>query len=266
LRFYTLREDGGVDLIKRVKENANGLPIGLIPGSNAAIISSLSSETEEYRPDFAFFIDGNGSLCQIELRSPGTDTLAQEVAYYPELAQSDSSTYSPRRIEYNRERRTLVIIKRGFVWDIRRPTFNRPGRIRRPTFLRGNEPASLVLVQLNKKNRVVRAKAFSDVFAESGGLSNHIFKENEILVSGFDGKLYSVKFTDDPEEMTPVLIGELGRRVEFIANSGASPVFVAINSFESDEVGSRMVNPGSLVIGKMVSGTAQTSKSTIQNE
>jgi hypothetical protein len=257
IMFYRLRDDGRVDLIKRVKEGIYGSPISLIPGSNAAIISSLASETGEYRPDLAFFIDSKGALCQVELRSAGTDALAEEVEYYPDLAQSDSLTPSPRLITYNRARRALIIIKRGFVWDIRRPTFNRPGHIRRPTFARGNEPASLVLVQLNKKNRVVKGRVFSDEFAESGGLSNHLFNEDKIIVAGFDGNLYSVEFTDDLGDMKPVSIGELGTRVEFISNSGTSTVYVAINSFESDEEGCRIVNPGSLVIGKLVAGASQ---------
>jgi hypothetical protein len=103
----------------------------------------------------------------------------------------------------------------------------------------------------------VRGKVFSDEFAESGGLSNHIVDEGRIIVAGFDGKLYSVEFTDDLGDMKPVSIGELGTRVEFISNSGSSTVYVAINSFESDEEGCRIVNPGSLVIGKLITGATQ---------
>jgi hypothetical protein len=254
LRFSRLREDGTVDLIKHVRDRSDGLPVGLIPGSNAAIVSSLDPDSGENRADFAFYVDVDGSLCQVDLRGSGSDALAEPVGYYTDLAQGDSINPSARKITYNRDKRTLSILKRGFGWEIKRPTFNRPGRIKRPTFLRGRESAAVIIIQLNKKNRIIREKAFTDTFAESGGLSDLVFEGDEVFVAGFDGQLYRIDLTNGVESGSPSSIGKIGERVEFLSRSVSSPVFVAINSFEPDEEGGVMAKPGWLAIARLNSG------------
>jgi hypothetical protein len=253
VRFYRLRENGNLDLIRGVPREHFPDELALMEGSTVA----LSVNAESKVPEFGFFIGRDGSVCQIDLRVPDgagkADGVVDVLGIVPELAVGDSEVVSGREVSYNRARRLLTAIKKGVKWDVRRPSFVRVGRprVRRPSFVRLHEPPVLVVIQFNKKNKIVDVRAISDEFAEKEGLSNLMFEGDEGFIVAQTGELYSMDFTDI-SRLQPRVIGNVGLRVERIGKGLGQVNFVGVSSFRpGEDVESSANGEGALVLVKV---------------
>jgi hypothetical protein len=233
MSFYRLRENGNLDLIRKVDRENFPEELALMEGSSVA----LSVNAESKSPEFGFFIGRNGSVCQIDLRAsdgePKSDGEVDVLGSVPELAVGESEVVSGREISYNRAKRLLTVVKRGVKWDVRRPSFVRRGRprVRRPSFVRKQEPPALVLIQLNKKNKMVGVRAMTEEFAEKEGLSNLMIDGDEGILVAQTGEMYSLDFSDI-DSLQPRVIGNVGLRIDNIGRGVGQVKFVGVSSFQ----------------------------------
>jgi len=245
--FYRLAADGTFGILKRVY--ADQLPEGaaLASGSNIAVVSDGDSE-------LALFATNDGSLCSVDLRSDGVLATVKRMYNFPELARASETDTSPLLIQYDVAKRTIGIVKPGFIVQISRPTNGKKGRISRPTNLHISSEAApvLAMARLGKKNKVVSASSFSEDFKGEGGLSNFVSDENSRwLIATYSGSLYSVDAASDLPNATLSLLGQVGSRVERIDYYANRSSIVAINSFTLEDDGMGVASPGSLVVGRM---------------
>ena len=253
LRFYKLRDNGTLDLVRSVPRWNFPEELSLMEGSSVA----LSVNAESKLPEFGFFVGRNGSVCQVDLRnSEGgkkDDGVVDVLGNVPELAVGESEVVSGREILYSRVRRLLSVVKRGVKWEVRRPTLVRTGRprVRRPTLGRKHESPAVVVIQLNKKNKIVAVRTMANEFAEKEGLSNLMFDgEFEGFIVAQTGELYLLDFTDI-EDIQPRIIGSVGLRVDYI-NKGLGQVdLVGISSFQPGAEPGVAGEAGALVLAKV---------------
>ncbi|MEW6208761.1 MAG: hypothetical protein AB1631_10365 [Acidobacteriota bacterium] len=251
MSFYRLRENGSLDFIRKVESENFPEELALMEGSSVAL--SVNAETRV--PEFGFFIGRNGSVCQVDLRGSEqkADGVVDVLGTVPELAVGESEVVSGREVSYNRAKRLLTVVKRGVRWDIRRPTMvrtGRPGRIRRPTMGRLHEPPAVVVIQLNKKNRIVDVRAMADEFTEKEGLSNLMVNGDEGILVAQTGEMYVLDFTDI-DILQPRIIGNAGLRVDYIGR-GVGPVsFVGVSSSQPGGGEGAESEVGALVLVKI---------------
>ncbi len=234
ISFYKLRDNGTMDLVRRVLRENFPEEMSLMEGSSVA----LSVNPESKSPEFGFFVGRNGAVCQIDLRNleggkkdEGTVDILGTV---PELAVGESEVVSGREVSYNRAKRVLSVVKRGTKWNVRRPTLVRTGRprVRRPTLGRKHEPPALVLVQLNRKNKIVGITSVVNEFAEKEGLSNLIFDgaSGGVIVAQ-TGEMYFLDFADIGQ-LQPRIIGNVGTGVDHIGKGVGQVNFIGVSSFQ----------------------------------
>jgi hypothetical protein len=209
LDLYRLNEEAGpafgtMDLIRVVSSAELGASIP--PGSDVLIVASE-----------AFFALGDGSICSIDLEHPGP---VRVLATVPELAADPLTAGSPHLLTYDPASKTLAVVKKGQVFDVRRPTYvRRPTTVRRPTYLFLQERPALALVNVGAQGgvRVLQAQDLGPAFLS--GFSNGLFDGNSnLLLATSEGSLVSVgargvvtlcaiptltdKLVLDPSEMT----------------------------------------------------------------
>jgi hypothetical protein len=108
-----------------------------------------------------------------------------------------------------------------------------------------------VVIQFNKKNKIVDVRAISDEFAEKEGLSNLMFEGDEGFIVAQTGELYSMDFTDI-SRLQPRVIGNVGLRVERIGKGLGQVNFVGVSSFRpGEDVESSANGEGALVLVKV---------------
>jgi len=149
-------------------------------------------------------------------------------------------------------------VKRGRVVNIKRPISSRPGGIKRPISVHLTESPSLVLAQLNgKKNKVVREKVFDLEFKDEVALSNVVFDPDNsvLLLSTYTGRLYSIDLLPGVDAATEALLGEIGSRVESLSSNAGGSTIVAISSYDTNEEGVDITQPGSVVVVRLQSLT-----------
>jgi len=210
LYLYHLNEEAGpafgsMDLI-RVVSSAELSGASISPYSDVLIVASE-----------AFFAFDDGSICSVDLEHPGS---VRVLAAIPELAADPLTAGSPHLLTYDTASKTLAVVKKGQVFDVRRPTYvRRPTTVRRPTYLFLQEKPALALVNIGGQGavRVLQAQDLGPAFLS--GLSNGLFDSNSnLLLATFDGSLLSVgaggvvtlcaiptltdKLVLDPSEMT----------------------------------------------------------------
>lgn len=235
LFFYRLNRSGIVDLIRRVPRENFPAGAALMEGSTVA----LSVNPENQKPDFGFFIGSDGSLCQVDLRDEAgldiTRGTVDVMATVPELAVGEAEAISGREISFDRSKRMLYVVKKGVEWDIRRPSFarkGRPGRIRRPSFVRKSESPAIVVIQLNKRNKVVAIRVMAEEFIGKEGLSNLVFESaSEGFIVAQTGELYSLR-SENINDIQLTAVGNFGLHVDRISK-GLSPLsFIGVSSFQ----------------------------------
>jgi hypothetical protein len=207
--FYRLNEESGptfgtMDLIRVV--SSDELSGSIPPYSDALIVGSG-----------AFFSLDNGSICSIDLDHPGP---VRVLATVPELAADPLTAGSPHLLTYDAASKTLAVIKKGQVFDVRRPAYvRRPATVRRPAYLFLQEKPACALVNVGAQGgvRVFQAEDLGPGFLSA--LSNAVFGQNSnLILATSDGSLLSVsaggvvtlcaippltdKLVFDPSEMT----------------------------------------------------------------
>lgn len=256
LSFYSLADDGTISLMKR--SGPDGFPAGefLTDGSNVA----LTINKEKGTADLAWFITNAGTIGQIDLRDDEVKVEVKVMGFLPELAEA--SEPGPRLVTYDADRRTLIISIQGFGVQIRRPSNGTSGKIRRPS--NGHrilDVGALAAVKLSKRNKV-SSTAFLP-FDNEGGLTNVTSSgDGQWMFSTYSGKLYSVD-SQDVESLSAAFLGSVGARTERVDYFGTRAI-VALNSFEPDEAGTLILEPGAVVLGRMSGDTAQAASFTSQ--
>ncbi|HLG13777.1 MAG TPA: hypothetical protein VJH03_04515 [Blastocatellia bacterium] len=265
LKFYTLNGDGTVDLIKQVVSEPTTERSRLTPNSNVETSSDPDDPSSEF---LALFISNDGSLCRVDLRyrdedgdgviDRNIDASVERIEKYPELARGNTEGSSPRHLSFDRPHKLLSAVKRGRVVNIKRPISSRPGGIKRPISVHLTESPSLVLAQLNgKKNKVVREKVFDLEFKDEVALSNVVFDPDNsvLLLSTYTGRLYSIDLLPGVDAATEALLGEIGSRVESLSSNAGGSTIVAISSYDTNEEGVDITQPGSVVVVRLQSLT-----------
>lgn len=250
ISFYRLIDDGTVTLLKRV--TAGDLPQGaaLTPGSNVAIYSDADKSDAEY----ALFVTNDGSLWQVDLHADESVATVRQLAVFPALAQRGPEDMSPRFVKYDPSRRVVGIVGQGYVAQIARPVNGRRG-IARPVnaHILSGQPV-LAMAKFGKKGKVVSFNAFSDVFEDQGGLSELVSWQNDQwLTATYSGKLFSIAATGGFEDATPNLVGEIGPRIDQVSYLPSRDSLVALQSCATDDDGVQVTEPGSVVVGRLVS-------------
>jgi hypothetical protein len=209
LYLYHLNEEAGpafgtMDLIRVVSSAELGASIS--PYSDVLIVASE-----------AFFALDDGSICSVDLEHPGS---VHVLAAVPELAADPLTAGSPHLLTYDTASKTLAVIKKGQVFDVRRPAYvRRPATVRRPAYLFLQEKPACALVNVGAQGgvRVFQAEDLGPGFLSA--LSNAVFGQNSnLILATSDGSLLSVsaggvvtlcaippltdKLVFDPSEMT----------------------------------------------------------------
>jgi hypothetical protein len=256
LSFYALAEDGTINLLKRA--GPDGFPAGefLTDGSNVA----LSINKDKGTADLAWFITNKGTIGQIDLRQDAVKVEVKAVGVLPELAEATEP--GPRLVTYDAERRTLLIVNQGFGLQIRRPSNGTSGKIRRPSNgHRLMDVGALAAVKLSKRNKVSSQAVIP--FDGEGGLTNVTNSgDGEWMFSTYSGRLYSVN-SHEVDSLSAAFLGFVGSRTERVDYFGTRAI-VALNSFEPDDAGTVILEPGAVVLGRMIGDTAQAASFTSQ--
>jgi len=252
ISFYRLIDDGTVNVLKRV--NSGDLPLGasLTPGSNIAIYSDADKSDAEY----ALFVTSDGSVCQVDLGTEGSVATVRQLAVFPELAQRGPEDTSPRFVKYDPSKRVIGIVSQGFTAQIARPSNGRRG-IARPSnaHVLSGQPV-LAMAKFAKKGKVVSHNVFTDVFEDQGGLSELVSWQNDQwLTATYSGKLFSIQATGSFEDAAPNLVGEIGPRIDRVSYLPNRDSLVALQSCATADDGVQITEPGSVVVGKLVSQT-----------
>lgn len=244
ISFYKLGEDGTFALLKRAYSDQLPEGASVTNGSNVAIVSDGDSQ-------IALFATSDGSLCSIDLRDDDVSATVKRMYTFPELAQTSPDDSNPLLIQYDSARRLIGIVKPGFTVQISRPLNGRRARISRPLNIASAAPV-LAVAKLNKKGKVGSTTAFTQDFANEGGLSNLVrLQDSQWLIATYLGNLYSVDIASDLEDSTLGLVGQLGSNVSRIDYYAERSSVVAINSFTIGEDGLAVESPGALVLGRM---------------
>ncbi|MGA9772385.1 MAG: hypothetical protein WBV94_25355 [Blastocatellia bacterium] len=261
LSFYALGKDGSLNLSKRVSSDKFPENASVTPGSRVAI-----SAGSDDRPDFAYFVTNDGTLCQVDLDSDtNVSTSVKQLQKFDEFAQTSADDASPRNVKIDSSKRMVGIVKQGFTAQIRRPSNGKAGRaknlIRSLSTFNVVESPAFALVKLgNKKGKVTSSTVFADDFRSEEGLTNFAAgTEGQWMISTHSGKLYSVASSDDPQNANLELLVQLGTRTDQIAFCSARSSVVAISSLTSDESGEGIAAPGALIIAKSNDAGIQTS-------
>jgi hypothetical protein len=248
LYFYHLVErNGTVDLIKRVRSSGlvlDGRAVALTVGSNAVVSPDL---------EFALFVADDGSLCQVRFKEGSFDEgKAYRLALFPELAAgSDSSSRGPRLISYDPDSNSVNLVKRGYMLNIARPVYGKPGRpggIARPVYSHLNELPAIVFAHLSKaKDAVSSSTSLTNFGKDEKGISAVVLDQNlKGLVATYSGQLLSL----DAASGQMNYLGEIGSRVDLMSMAQAG--LVAVRSFEADEASRRITDPGALVLARFL--------------
>jgi len=249
IAFYRLIDDGTVTLLKQV--NSGDLPkdAALTPGSNIAIYSDPDKSDTEY----ALFATSDGSVWQVDLGAEGLSATVKQLAFFAELAQQGPEDTSPRLVKYDPSKRVIGVVKQGYVALIARPINGRRG-IARPINAQVLGQPVLAMAKFGKKGKVGSENVFLDAFRDQGGLSELIsWQDDQWLLATYSGKLFSISATGSFEDATPNLVGEIGPRIDRVSYLPNRDSLVAIQSCATDDDGLQITQPGSVVVGKLVS-------------
>jgi hypothetical protein len=250
ISFYRLIDDGTVTLLKQL--NSGDLPKGafLTPGSNIAIYSDPDKSDGEY----ALFVSSDGSLCQVDLDADGISGSVRQLLVFAELAQQGPEDTSPRLVKYDPLKRVVGIVGTGYSIQISRPVNGRRG-ISRPVNAQvfKGQPA-LAMAKFGKKGKVGSENVFLDAFRDQGGLSELIsWQDDHWLLATYSGKLFSISATGSFEDAAPDLVGEIGPRINRVSYLPNRDSLVALQSCATADDGVQITEPGSVVVGKLVS-------------
>jgi hypothetical protein len=256
LSFYSLAEDGTISLMKR--SGPDGFPAGefLTDGSNVA----LAINKEKGTADLAWFVTNKGTIGQVDLRDDEVKVDVKAMGVLPELAEATDP--GPRLVTYDADRRTLLIVNQGFGTQIRRPSNGTSGKIRRPSNgHRIMDVGALAAVKLSKRNKVTSTAVLP--FDNEGGLTNVSGSgDGQWMFSTYSGRLFSVD-SQDVDSLSATFLGSVGLRTERVDYFGTRAI-VALNSFEPDEAGTLILEPGAVVLGRMSGDSAQSASFTSQ--
>ena len=251
LSFYNLGEKGSLDLNKLVRPQDFPENTAMTRGSRVAITATSSN-----RPDFAYFMINDGTLCQVDL-DPETPvaTSVKQLQKFDAFAQTSADDAGPRNVKIDSSKRMIGIVKQGFTAQIARPSNGRRGRtknlIRTLSTFNAVESPAFGLVKIGKKGKVLSSNIFTDDFRAEEGLTDFASgAEGQWMISTHSGKLYSVGTTDDPQRASLELMIQLGTRTDQIAFCSARSSVVAISSLAADDSGEEIATPGSLIIAK----------------
>ncbi|MFY9607144.1 MAG: hypothetical protein WAU45_00855 [Blastocatellia bacterium] len=255
--FYRLIDDGSLTLLKRAY--AEDLPQGaaLTAGSNVAVYSDADKLDVQY----ALFVTSDGSLCQVDLHTDGLSANVRQLVVFPELAQQGSDDTGPRLVKYDPAKRVVGIVSQGYSAQISRPGNGRRRRISRPGNLHvlTSQPV-LAMARFGKKGKVTSRNLFSEDFRDQGGLSELVpVKDTEDwLMATYSGKLLSITASGDFEKSRPQLIASIAPRTERLDYLTSRDRFVAVQSCASDEEALPVTQPGSVVVGKVISANGKS--------
>ncbi|HYP28635.1 MAG TPA: hypothetical protein VE262_18130 [Blastocatellia bacterium] len=278
LRFYSLRDDGTIDLKKKIEPDKFPAGTALTAGSNVVIVPGPPDPSTGYESiNSAYFVTNDGSLYVADLTEGNSlaadpfDAPLRQLDTIPELAQSDPENASARILKYDAQKKILTIVKRGNISQIRRPFYGRPGRpgnIRRPFYARVAESPAVVFAQFGKKNsKLSGVKVFTDEFEEGDGLSTLAIGPGAApSFATYSGRLYSVNLPDNVSGATLDNVGQIGERIDNLAFSPQRNSYVSINSFRANEEGTEIEQPGVLSVAKLLNnGNVPTSPGLFQS-
>jgi hypothetical protein len=255
ISFYKLVDDGTLTLLKRAY--AEDLPEGasLTPGSNIAVYSDPDKPDIQY----ALFVTNDGSLLQVDLHTDGLAVNVRQMIVFPAIAQQSPDDTSPRLVKYDASKRVVGIVSQGYTTRIARPVNGRRGRIARPVNVNLGQPV-LAVAKFGKKGRVISRNVFSEEFTDQGGLSELVSvpDSNEWLMATYAGKLFSASTSANFEESSPQLIGEIAPRTERLDYLASRSSIVAVQSCAAGSDGLEITEPGSVAVGKLISGDGKS--------
>ncbi|MGH9823602.1 MAG: hypothetical protein ACREDR_10165 [Blastocatellia bacterium] len=245
LYFYQMYESGpnygNVSQLKLV--TFDQLPAGtsMTPGSNAIT------------PDgqYGYFVLDNGSLCRVALDGQVLNSHVDILGTYTSVASTDLANRGPRLVEYDRGTKSVGIVGRGSVVQVRRPgSVTRPayisgrGRVTRPAYVTIGEKPGLVLALLGIAGAVSSAREVTDFGAGEVGISNIVYDRNGTpMLTNYSGDLLSIGSGGLAE------LGESVARIGPLTLSTDGCSLLGISSFSLDSTGNEdMNNPGALVI------------------
>jgi hypothetical protein len=256
LSFYNLKDNGILDLEKRVY--ADQFPDGssLITGSNVVVTADADGNR-----DAAYFATSDGSVCQVNLKNDGISASAKRLYKFDDLAAGDVEEASPRWIQFDSANRVIGVVRQGFTAQIRRPGVVKRGIIRSLGIVTSVDAPAVGLVKLGKKNKVITGY-FADGFNGAEGISSFITgKDNEWLLSTRAGDLLAIEGADDPSQAQLQWLTQLGSRTDRVVYYAARDSVLAIDSGVTDDEGRNA--PGSLVVAKQVDLKSQVSGSSV---
>jgi hypothetical protein len=254
LKFYTLEANGILPSLKFIEPDAFPEGTFLVPESLVAITADGDG-----LPESAYLVANDGGLYHVDLsRDPNGGDLfggLRRMGHFPELEQLVGSG-SPRIVKVDGSSRTVWAYGPGaVVVNIRRPVFSRPTRgsgIRRPVFVRSEEPPVLIAAQLNgKRTKLTNVTVLSALFAEDLSLSGLVIQEEgQSLVSTYTGRVFSIGYSEGSSDAQAELLGEIGSRVDYLTYNFEREKIVALSSAaqDQDENGETVQRPGGLVI------------------
>ncbi|HJQ68136.1 MAG TPA: hypothetical protein VKA70_04155 [Blastocatellia bacterium] len=250
LYFIRLDKDGTLNTIKRLLPEHFGEGVFLSAGSNAAV----SSDPITGAPEFGYFVTNNGGVCQVDLRAreESTTGVLEQIALLPEMAQDEGLEPGPVSVRFDRSRKMITVVKQGGFLRIRIPSFvERGGRIRIPSFTQFPGSASIAVIQLNKKNRVIGQRIFDRPFGKENRISNMVAGQSGVgLISTHSGRIFAVDTSVSLDRVGVNPVGEMGSRIDRIAYSAGRQSLTAIVSYTVNGDSQGML-PGSILFAKV---------------
>jgi hypothetical protein len=245
--FYTVGEGGTLSQLRVFEKTDFPLGTSLTPRSDIAVVN----DPETKQPLYAQFVTDEGALCQADLAGTGG---VRRLGTFSELATikepCNGECRAPRFIRTDPVSRSVLTGVQGFTLQIRRPAYNRPGRIRRPAYVtNATESPVLVFAKLGKANKVVDSRV-STTFSDQVELfiSNPVLVgESQAILATSSGLLLSINLAEPDLKA----VGDLGGAgVEKLSYVSSERLLVGVRSFGADDTG-WMTTEGEVVLGRL---------------
>jgi hypothetical protein len=231
LRFFKVRKDGALRLVGTVERFPEKEILS--EDSEVAIQAKLDDPTEAQA---VFLVSNTGNFYSVDLGSDSVFPEMQKLGQFPSLAQGDGEA-GPRILKLDHSTGMLFVWGPGSVpLNIRRPVFGRPARsagIRRPVFVRSNEPSRILAVRVNSQSRMVSVSDLSYIMAADVNVAGLVQTfDGQWIVAGSNGETFVVGISD-PGDAKAVKLGDLGHsRVDSVAYNVERNSLVALCSSE----------------------------------